>query len=360
MKKVFRELTKDEFEEFTKSCPSKRYMQSVEMYERYQKNGYESYLLGVLENKKIVSAGLVFCVYKSRGGKVFSFPRGPLVDYKKDLDSFYFLLTESKKFLKAKGGMLLQTSPNFLANESPKNFNSEMKKLHFKYLGEYERVKWIYTISFNKIKDLPEIEPKEEKTVNINPSLDKKLEQTLIQSFRRDHRVKIRQAVSRHNLSVRELKPEEYDILSKLLEESGKFQGYRPRDQKFFKELNKAFHGKATAIIAELPDKTPVAVGFFVIHGDEVIYLFSGINRDYKQLGGQHLIQWTMIRYAYANGYKKYNFWGTHPEPDNGVFNFKQGFHGEIEEFVGTFATPLNLLGKLYIKKLRYSKYRDI
>ena len=244
--------------------------------------------------------------------------------------------------------------------DTPKNFKAKMKKLNFKYLGEYERVKWIYTISFNKIKDLPKIKPKKEAIININPDLDEKLEQTLIQSFRRDHRVKIRQATTRHNLKVRELKPEEYNILSKLLEESGKFQGYRPRDQKFFKEMSEAFRGKATAIVAELPDKTPVAVGFFIIHGDEVIYLFSGINRDHKQLGGQHLIQWTMIRYAYANGYKKYNFWGTHPEPDNGVFKFKQGFHGEIEEFVGTFATPLNLLGKLYIKKLRYSKYRDI
>ena len=34
---TFRELTQKEFEKFTKSCPSKRYMQSAEMYERYQK-----------------------------------------------------------------------------------------------------------------------------------------------------------------------------------------------------------------------------------------------------------------------------------------------------------------------------------
>lgn len=357
---TFRELTQKEFEKFTKSCPSKRYMQSAEMYERYQKNGTESYLLGVLENDKILAAGLVFCVYKSRGGKVFSFPRGPLADYSKNLKPFYSLLEESKKFLKHKGGILLQISPNFFAPEKPKSFDAEIKKLHFKYLGEYERVKWIYTITFDKIANLPKIHPQNPTEFTLATNLDEKTEQALIGSFRRDHRVKIRQATTRHNLTVRELKPAEYDIMSELFEDSGKHQGYNPRDQKFFHEMHDAFHNMATAVVAELPDKTPVAVGFFIIHDDEVIYLFSGMNREYSKLGGQHLIQWHMIRYAYANGFKKYNFWGTHPDPNNGVFNFKQGFHGDVEEFVGTYAAPLNLLGKLYLKKIPYSRYRDI
>ena len=67
-----------------------------------------------------------------------------------------------------------------------------------------------------------------------------------------------------------------------------------------------------------------------------------------------------MIRYAYANGYKKYNFWGTNPDPNNGVFKFKQGFHGEVEDFVGTFAAPLNLIGKLYLKKLHKKEHRNL
>lgn len=356
----FHELTKKEFKKFIDECPSRIYMQTLEMYERYQKNDIESYILGVSNNNKILAAGIVFAVYKSRGGKVFSFPRGPLADYQKNLKAFYFLLKESKKFLKNKGGMLLQTSPNFFAPETPKNFKAEMKELNFKYLGEYERVKWIYTINFDKIENLPKQKTKKTKTELLNPSLDKNSEEVLFRSFRKGHRYLIRYATERYNLKLRELKTNEYDILSNLMEEAGKVHHFTPRKQKFFKEMHDAFSGKATAIVAELPDKTPVAVGFFILQGDEVIYLFSGMSRAHKQLGGQHLIQWNMIRYAYANGYKKYNFWGTHPEPDNGVFKFKEGFHGELEEYVGTFAAPLNLLGKIYLKKTPYSKYRDI
>ena len=67
-----------------------------------------------------------------------------------------------------------------------------------------------------------------------------------------------------------------------------------------------------------------------------------------------------MIKYAYANGYNKYNFWGTNPDPENGVFKFKQGFHGEVEEFVGTFASSLSPLGAVYLKKLHKAEHRDL
>lgn len=360
MKKIFRELTKKEFEQFTKSCPSKTYMQSLEMYERYQKIGTESYLLGVLENDKILAAGLVYCIYKSRGGKVFSFPRGPLSDYEKNIKSFYFLLEKSADFLKNKGGMLLQTSPNFFTPEKPKNFDSEMKKLHFKYLGEYEQVKWIYTINFTKIDNLPKIKPAKTSSPILTPKLNPTTEQVLFHTLRQGHRRIIRYATERHNLKLRELKPDEYNILMKLLKETGKLQGFTPREQKFYEQLNHFLKGRTSAIVAELPDHTPVAAAFFIIHGDEVIYLSGGLSRKYSKLGGPHLIQWLMIRYAYANGFKKYNFWGTNPDPSNGVFNFKQGFHGEVEEFVGTFATPLNLFGKLYLAKTKTREHRDL
>ena len=360
MKKIFREITKDEFKQFLKTCPFKSYMQSVEMYERYQKTGREAYLLGVLENNKITSAGLIYVYYERFGFKAFSFPRGPLANYSKNLESFYFLLEEAKKFLKSKRGMLLQTSPNLLTKDAPKDFKTKMKKINFKYLGEYEQVKWTYVIDFAKVENLPKIKPKDkiQKTKIVNPNIDKTAEDILFRSFRTGHRRMIRYATERHNLTLRELKPEEYHIMTKLLEESGKFQGFNPREQQFFEEMNKFFDGKAVAIIAELPDKTPVAVGFFIIYGDEVIYLSGGMNRDYKQLGGQHLIQWEMIRYAYANGYEKYNFWGTNTNPNNTVYQFKQGFHGAVEESVGAYIAPLTPMGKFYLKKFHTIEHR--
>ncbi|MBO7131664.1 peptidoglycan bridge formation glycyltransferase FemA/FemB family protein [Candidatus Saccharibacteria bacterium] len=360
MKKIFREITEAEFEKFIKTCPNKNYMQSVEMFRRYQEIGREAYLLGVVENDIVIAAGIASVIYERFGYKIFTFSRGPLADYKNNIKSFYYLLEQSKKFLKEKRGIILQISPNLLVPDAKESFKSDLKNLSFKYLGEYEQVKWIYTINFDKIENLPKVKPPKKATELLNPNLDKDAEQIIFRNFRKGHRYLIRYATERYNLSLRELKPEEYNIMFKLLEEAGKVHNFIPRDQKFFEQMHKTFNGKATTVIAELPDKTPVAVGFFIIYGDEIIYLSSGLSREHKQLGGPHLIQWNMIRYAYANGFKKYNFWGTNPDPNDGVFNFKQGFHGEVEEFVGTFAAPLNITGKLYLKKLKAAEHRDL
>ena len=360
MKKSFREITLDEFEKFCKKCPSKSYMQSPEMFKRYQTIGREAYLLGTFEEDELMVAGIASCIYERYGRKIFTFSRGPLTDFSSHSESFYYFLSECKEFLKSKHGIVLQISPNLLAPDAPKGLNDKLKKHGFKYLGEYEQVKWTYAIDFDKIENLPPVSKPEQKSPVLSPNIDPEKEQILLRSFRRDHRYTIRYATERYGIKLRELPVAEFDVLLKLLEESGRQHGFVPRDQKFFEQMVDAFGSDVSAVVAELPDGTPIAAAFFILYGDEVIYLSSGLSREYKKLGGPHLIQSSMIKYAYANGFRKYNFWGTNPDPENGVYKFKQGFHGEVEEFVGTFAAPLSALGSVYLKKLHPAEHRDL
>lgn len=360
MKKSFREISFDEFSKFTETCPTKSYMQSPEMFNRYQKTGRECYLLGAFFGDELVVAGLASNIYERYGYKIFTFSRGPLADFSKHAKEFYYFLNESKQFLKSRRGIVLQISPSLLAPDAPKHFKEELKNHGFKYLGEYEQVKWTYAIDFSKVENLPPVKPAKQKSAVLSPDLAPESEQILMRSFRRDHRYTIKYATERYGVKLRELPPSEYDILLKLLEESGREHGFVPRDQKFFEQMKAAFGPEVTAVVAELPDQTPIAAAFFILYGDEVIYLSSGLSREHKKFGGPHLIQSAMIKFAYANGYKKYNFWGTNPDPENGVFKFKQGFHGEVEEFVGTFAAPLSPLGHIYLKKLRAADHRDL
>lgn len=359
MEKQFRIITESEFETFTKLCPCKNYMQSLDMYKRYQAIGRESYLVGLVKKNEVLVAGIASVIYERFGHKIFSFSRGPIADYAK-VDNFTLFLDECKKFLKTKRGIALQISPNLLVPVAPKDFDIILKKHGFKSLGEYEQVKWTYALDFAKISNLPRVSAIEHRTPVLEPSLPEESEHTLLRSFRRDHRYTIKYATERYNLKLRELDINEYPILLKLMAESGKVHGFVPRDQKFFEQLKQHFGSDVTAVVAELPDGTPIAAAFFILYGNEVIYLSSGFSREHKKLGGPHLIQWAMIKYAYANGYQKYNFWGTNPDPENGVFKFKQGFHGEIEEFVGTYIAPLSTIGKAYINKLHYAKQRDL
>lgn len=334
-------------------------MQDSAMMRRYQKNGRESYLLGLFAGNTLVVAGIMSVIYERFGRKIFTFSRGPLFDPAHHED-FYDFLMHCKTFAKSKSGSVLQISPSLLCPDAPQDFSKKLKSLGFKYLGEYEQVKWIYALDFSKIDDLPPRKPTSKRTPVLEPSLEPDLEQKLLRHFRRDHRYTIKYAAERYGLKLRELSPSEYQILLDQVAESGKVHGFVPRDLKFFEQMKDAFSDDVVAIAAEMPDGTPIAAAFFILTGDEVIYLSSGFSREFKKLGAPHLIQWAMIRFAYANGYRKYNFWGTNPDPENGVYKFKQGFHGELEEFVGTYAAGLDIFGKIYLLKLHAREQRDL
>ena len=44
----------------------------------------------------------------------------------------------------------------------------------------------------------------------------------------------------------------------------------------------------------------------------------------------------------------------------NGVYSFKQGFRGRVEELLGTFALPIGVLGKFYVARLKSVEYSEV
>lgn len=367
MKTSFREISPAEFSEFADACPVKSYMQSSPMAHRYSTIGREHYLLGLYHGDKLVVAGLASNIYERFGRKIFTFSRGPLTDFSSaNLNYLTAFLEEAKKFLKSRHGIILQISPSVLVGAVPTDFARILARHGFKYLGEYEQVKWTYALDFASVPGLPPVSLRSHTAKDIlAPAIDSTSEQILSRHFRRDHRYTIKYATSRYGIKLRILPVSEYATLLALLNESGREHGFVPRDQKFFEQMSDAFHDDVVAIVAEYtPEEAatpiPIAAAFFILYGDEVIYLSSGLARAYKKLGGPHLIQSAMLKFAYAHGYRQYNFWGTDTASDNGVYKFKQGFHGEVEEFVGTFAAPLSPLGSLYLHKIHPAEHRDL
>ena len=59
-----------------------------------------------------------------------------------------------------------------------------------------------------------------------------------------------------------------------------------------------------------------------------------------------------MIKYAIENNYKKYNFFGISgifdkKDSEYGVYEFKKGFGGVVEELIGDFYLPTSILYKI-------------
>jgi len=93
----------------------------------------------------------------------------------------------------------------------------------------------------------------------------------------------------------------------------------------------------------------------FIMIQPEIIYLSSGNYSEYMQFNSQYLIQWDMIKYGLENKFKKHNFYGIpaninlHPK-DYGIYEFKRGFNGEVEELIGEYELPISI--HYYIMKL--------
>lgn len=80
----------------------------------------------------------------------------------------------------------------------------------------------------------------------------------------------------------------------------------------------------------------------FLLVGKEIIYLFGGAYEDYMNFNAQYALQWYMMCYGMQNGFERYNFYGISGVFDKndegyGVYEFKRGFHGVVEELIGDF-----------------------
>jgi peptidoglycan pentaglycine glycine transferase (the second and third glycine) len=97
----------------------------------------------------------------------------------------------------------------------------------------------------------------------------------------------------------------------------------------------------------------------FMTYGSEVIYLFSGSDEKYmRDYNAQYLIQYHMLKFAAANHFKIYNFYGINGLPDEnskdyGIYEFKKGFGGHVVELIGSFELSLSKTYTL-AKKIRH------
>lgn len=307
------------------------FLQSIEMYRRYMGMGREAYIVGVRDGEQILAAGLILGKEWRFGKKIFRVAGGWLMDYEgeRSKEILKFLSEKAEEFCRTRGGMVLEISPNIVNQPSVK---AELQVLGYKYLGEYEQVKWIYVLD-----------------------LVGKTHDELFKNLRMTHRRLIRRA-EREKVQIRELGEGEFSIMKENAAEAGVRHGFRDPEMEYYRSMKEYFGEKVKFMAAEVEiegEITSVATGMFVEYGGELIYLYGGSKTEYRKYGGSYLLQWRMIERALEIGCQRYNFYGVRPVEGNGVYLFKQGFRGEVEELLGTFAKPLGLIGKAYVAKIR-------
>lgn len=401
-------LKEKEFLTFVDNNPLKTFMQTKEIGAIREKNGWNKIYLGLKENKKIVAATMLLSKTKYFGKKEFYALRGPLLDFENEniLNTF---LEGLIKYSKENNGYILRMDPYLVYKERDGKGNiiedgidnskivENIKRLGFKKVPQSneEQVSFMYALDIeNKTED----------------EIFKNMQQTTRNIIRK---------TMKHGIEIKELTLDEIDEFYNIMIETGKRKGFSIRSLDYHKNMYKEFSkkdeikflvsklnldknieilekekaeqitkrnslsesksndGKRKALdeaingidkkinqAKELKEKhgniITLSGSMFILTKPEVIYLSSGNYEEFLMYNSQYLIQWEMIKYAINNGYKRYNFYGIPStfdknDKDYGIYEFKTGFNGYVEQLIGEYEKPLSLVYYLikFIKKIK-------
>lgn len=402
---IFGELTEKEFTDFVETRPEKNFFQTVMMKNRIAKNSLETYLVGVKENGSVIGASFIAETgHHFMGKKTYEAYKGFILDYHNQ-QLLKFMTEEVKKFLKNKNGLRLIIDPYIVnvsrdmdANEIDGVDNRDVRKyleeLGYRYNEDGEQVKWCYCLDING-KSSEELfnEMRPSTRNNINKTISKfklnirTLERNQLAEFkkitsdtceRRDFMDKTLEYYQDMydffgddvTFKICELNcdtyikslEEENEILKRRVEELSDSSSNKKKKETMRKDIENNL--KKIDDTKNLKEKKgniiPLSAAMFVLYGDEIVYLFSGSYEELMKFCGQYRLQWEIIKYAADHGYKRYNFYGIqdvfNPQgKDYGVYEFKKGFGGYVEELLGSFILPLSFEATIYdlLRKLK-------
>lgn len=402
---IFGELTEKEFTDFVETRPEKNFFQTVMMKNRIAKNSLETYLVGVKENGSVIGASFIAETgHHFMGKKTYEAYKGFILDYHNQ-QLLKFMTEEVKKFLKNKNGLRLIIDPYIVnvsrdmdANEIDGVDNRDVRKyleeLGYRYNEDGEQVKWCYCLDING-----------------------KSSEELFNEMRPSTRNNINKTISKFKLSIRTLERNQLTEFKKITSDTCERRDFMDKTLEYYQDMYDFFGDDVTFKICELNCDTyiksleeenenlkrrveelsdsssnkkkketmrkdiennlkkiddtknlkekkgniiPLSAAMFVLYGDEIVYLFSGSYEELMKFCGQYRLQWEIIKYAADHGYKRYNFYGIqdvfNPQgKDYGVYEFKKGFGGYVEELLGSFILPLSFEATIYdlLRKLK-------
>lgn len=396
----FKIITEKEYQKFWENHPLKTFLSSVEIGLLRKSNGWDVRYTGVYENNNLIAAAMLVSKKRKLGKKEFYSPRGLLADFSNtELIDFY--TKELKKYIKESNGYVLRIDPYVIYKQRDIDGNivengvdntsivNNLLKLGFKKVPvkNREQVGWMFSLD-----------------------LEGKDEEQILKELRQNTRNTIRKT-EKIGIDIKELSYDELEVFHNILVETGKRRDFKTRDISYYQEMYKLFSKKGEVKFfvtsldlnkyikkqeeeigekkekleqvkkegqkkslnedidtlnrrineaKEIMDNTGKDVinlsgSMFILIQPEVVYLSSGNYEEYMKYNSQYLIQWELIKYGIKNGFKKHNFYGIpddinlHPK-DYGIYEFKKGFNGYVEELIGEYELPISK--EYYILKL--------
>lgn len=406
----FTEIKEEEYYKFWDSHPLKSFLSSPAIGKLRQNNGWDVHYLGVKDKKKLTAATMLVSKTRRFNKKEFYSPRGFLLDFNNQ-ELLEFFTINIKKYIKENKGYILRIDPYVIYKERDIDGNIKekgidnskivdyLRTLGFKKLDtiDMEQVGWMFSLDLKeKTEDeiLKEMKPNTRNTIRKASKFGITIKELEYGELKRFQDIMI-ETGERKNFSIRDLsyyqdmykllhdKDEiKYvvtelnleDYIKKLEEEKINKEKEKSKlnDAKYNDGKRKALDNEISSIDRKIDDAKKImeeenkkiitlSGSMFIMIKPEIVYLSSGNYQKYMNFNSQYLIQWDMIKYGIKNGFSRHNFYGI-PEniyerpKDYGIYEFKRGFNGYVEELIGEFVLPITW--HYYLLRLIHRIYR--
>lgn len=392
----FVELTKKEYHDFWENHPLKTFLSAPEIGKLREKANWKTYYVGVKDKKKIIAATMMFGRKSHFGRYEFYSPRGYLLDFN-DEDLVEFFTKNLKKYLQKKKAYIFRVDPYLIYKQRDIDGNvveggvdnskvvSHLEALGFKKvpIKDMEQVGWMFSLDLegkDEEQILKEMKPNTRNTIRKTEKFGITIKELEYEELPRFQSI-MEETGKRKEFAVRKL--DYFQTMYKLFHDKGevkyyvteldlkKYQANLKKEKKEKEEklqslsdakYNEGQKKNLNQEIASLEkriteaneirkkaskDVITLSGSMFMLIKPEVIYLSSGNYEEYMNYNSQYLIQWELIKYGIKNGFKKHNFYGIpanineHPK-DYGIYEFKRGFNGYVEELIGEFELPIS------------------
>lgn len=417
----FCNLTRNEFKKFSVSHEQESFFQTVETADLRESYGSIIHYLGVKENGKIIAAGMFTETDCMFGKKRFYSPQGFLADYH-DIELLKFFMNGLKKYAKKRNAMFIKIDPKVIYQMHDADGNlypdreaddlsiNNLKKIGFKHFGftkdyRFSQSRWNFVLKL----DVPYDELKKRFSKSTRKNIDNMYDKGVrIKRGGKDDieamTYLLQSTAERKNFRYRDL--EYYKRMYKyfgdlmkiyiayvdtdiylesskkqLLEEEknnkiildkmkvdmvgNKLKNQLETSNKLIEKLKSEVE-YATKLKEEYPNGKDVGGLLSIKSGNEYITLTSGILAEYKKFMPKYIMYNEHIKDAYEFGFPYVNFYGISgvfdkSNPIYGVYEFKRGFTGEVQELIGEFIYKVSFTYYVY-NFFRHAKilYRTI
>lgn len=403
-------INEKEYKAFWQSHPLHNFLNSPEAMhlKRLLNQSYE--YVGVKEGDKILCAACLVSYPIMKFMKYYSLQRGILIDYG-DISLLRFFVDALKKYVKKQKGVMIKVDPEIMYKQTDDEGRyvkdgidnsyvvenlTKVGFLHDGFKKSYDggEVMWIFTKDLRGQSEEDVLKNLDQQTRwSINRSLKDQIQVRELDDDELDLFVhmesetakrrgftmrseayyhKQKEAFESHekvllayldtNLSLQTLIAEKDNLQNEIKEvEDLLANAPSKKYQKKYNVLKEALalNEKNSETIKQLQKEKgnviPLATSVFIVYDFEIVYLFSATYDAYRKYNAPYAIQWYMLKYALQHNIPRYNFYGisgnfASDAEDYGVYKFKKGFTGRVEQLVGKFTLP--------IRKIPYLLYQ--